>query len=56
MGSYVKNKDRAASKEQKAVPCSYDSNFYLMVIVSTHAEETSTCTASWKFHVTEQNV
>jgi hypothetical protein len=54
MGSYVENKDRAASKGQKAVHCSYNSSFHLMV--SMHAEETSTCTATWKFHVTEQNV
>jgi hypothetical protein len=54
MGSYIKNKYRAASKGQKAMHCSYDSNFHLMI--STHAEETRTCTASWKFHVTEQNV
>ena len=54
MGNYVENKDRAASKGQKAVHHSYDSNFHLMV--STSAEETSTCTGSWKFHVTEQNV
>jgi hypothetical protein len=44
MDSNVESKDTAASKGQKAVQCSYDSNFLLMV--NTHAEETSTCTAS----------
>jgi hypothetical protein len=33
------------------VQYSYDSNFHLMV--NTNVEETSTCTVSWKFHVTE---
>jgi hypothetical protein len=37
MGSNVESKDRAASKGQKAVHCSCDSNFHLMV--NTHAEE-----------------
>jgi len=54
MGNHVENKDRAASKGQKTMHCCYDSNIHSMV--STHVEETSTFTASWKFHVTEQKV
>jgi hypothetical protein len=44
MDSNVESKDRAASKGQKAVQYSYDSNFHLMV--NTNVEETSTCTVS----------